>query len=179
MPRERLHTGAHWYTLHNGVLDMHFRIPQTLDGFEASAVSGNMVSKESMSRVRLCNAVDLSSIRACLKQLQTKPQAQADHDTAWSEDSCSEAYGVLCTVATTGWPSAPLLRALACFLSEVGAFTVRQGSIRSGRMPAEASLGLAIFFTCQMLQHTEVCFQSNHAVYPHKLSYGHLHHHNI
>lgn len=144
---------------------MHFRIPQALDGFVA-AVAGHVVSKPAFARAYA--KTDLHSLQLHLRPQQARSQGYPDRQLVWSEDCCAEAYSMLCTVSQAGWPNRTLLLLLARFLSKVGAAviqeatngcTVAEGGNPSapGGQPVEVSLGLTIFFTCQMLQHTEVC----------------------
>ncbi len=144
---------------------MHFRIPQALDGFVASAVAGHVVSKPAFARASA--KPDLHSLQPHLRPQQARSQGHPDRQLVWSEDCCAEAYSMLCMVSEAGWPSRTLLLLLARFLSKVGAAvsqeatngsTVAEGGNPSapGGQPVEVSLGLTIFFTCQMLQHTEV-----------------------
>ncbi len=149
---------------------MHFRIPQALDGFVA-AVAGHVVSKPAFARANA--KTDLHSLRLHLRPQQARSQDHPDRQLDWSEDCCAEAYSMLCTVSTAGWPSKTLMLLLARFLSEVGAAVIQEATNEStvaeggnpsapaagpaGGQPLEVSLGLTIFFTCQMLKHTEVC----------------------
>ena len=145
---------------------MHFRIPQALDGFVAAAVAGHVVSEPAFARASA--KTDLHSLQLHLRPQQARSQGYADRQLDWSEDCCAEAYSMLCTVSQAGWPSRTLLLLLARFLSKVGAAVIQEATNESTvaeggnpsapiGQPAEVSVGLTIFFTCQMLQHTEVC----------------------
>lgn len=147
---------------------MHFRIPHALNGFIASAVAGGIASQQAFTKA--ITGEHLRTLQAQLRQLPARSRYHHNHDVAWSEESCAEVYSMLCTVAEAGWPSAALLRLLARFLSanRPGANVVKgtptaapedddnSPAAASDGLPAEAALGLRIFFTCQMLQHTEV-----------------------
>ncbi len=145
---------------------MHFRTPQPLDGFVAAAVAGHVVSKPAFARAGA--KTDLHSLQPHLRPQQARSQGYPDRQLDWSEDCCAEAYSMLCTVSEAGWPNRTLLLLLARFLSKVGAAVIQEATNEStvadggnssapGGQPVEVSLGLTIFFTCQMLQHTEVC----------------------
>ncbi len=151
---------------------MHFRIPQALDGFVAAAVASHVVSKPAFARASSAKT-DLHSLQTHLRPQQARSQGYPDRQLDWSEDCCAEAYSMLCTVSQAGWPSRTLLLLLARFLSKVGAAVIQEATNESTMaeggspsapaagladgQPVEVSLGLTIFFTCQMLQHTEVC----------------------
>ncbi|KAL0030024.1 hypothetical protein WJX79_001712 [Trebouxia sp. C0005] len=143
---------------------MHFRIPQALDSFVAAAVAGHVVSKPAFARAGA--KTDLHSLQPHLRPQQDRPQGYPGRQLDWSEDCCAEAYSMLCTVSAAGWPSRTLLLLLARFLSRVGAAVVQEATngcnvaeggnpSTPGGQPIEVSLGLTIFFTCQMLKHTE------------------------
>lgn len=142
---------------------MHFRLPQRLDGFEASALAGNVVSQQVLAGAS--GAADLGSLQTHPRQSRSRSQAGHELRTVWSQESCAEAYKMLCTVSNSGWPNASLLQVMAQYLSAVSTSLIKQADPRlaedrgmpvSDRMPQEAALGLSIFFTCQMLHHTEV-----------------------
>ncbi len=147
---------------------MHFRLPQALDGFVAAAVAGHVVSEPAFARASA--KTDLHSLQLHLRPQQARSQGYPDRQLDWSEDCCAEAYSMLCTVSQTGWPSRTLLLLLARFLSKAGAAVIQEAITvaedgnpsapaagPAGGQPVEVSLRLTIFFTCQMLQHTEVC----------------------
>ena len=138
---------------------MHFRIPRGLDGFEAAAVTGDIVSQQAFGTT---GAADVSSLQTLLRRPQA---AHKDHNAAWSQTATADVFRILCKVSESGWPSAALLRALARFLSGASASLtqIAHGQVEGsnhiyvyGEMPAEAAVGLTIFFTCQMLHQTEV-----------------------
>ena len=164
-------------TLVAGLGAMHFRIPHALNGFEASAVASGIASQQAFTNAS--TGEHLRTLQAQLGQLQARSRYHHNHTVLWSEEVCAEVYSMLCTVAEAGWPSAALLRLLARFLSANGpGASVVKGTTTadpedddspaatSDGLPAEAALGLTIFFTCQMLQHTEV----GNVVYPKLLS---------
>ena len=137
---------------------MHFRIPQALDDFKASAAAGGIVSEQSFS------TASTASDRWSILRLCAGNKASY-RDAAWSEELCYAAYHVLLELSRSGWSCTSDLRTIARALSLLGASATSQRSAyqqpqnqanAETDMPKEAALGLTIFFTCQMLHLTNV-----------------------
>ena len=87
------------------------------------------------------------------------------HNEACSKASCTALYHVLCMVSQSGWSTSSDMQLGAQLLSLFGASALTRVSGNSETeqqseaqidVPAETALSLSIFFTCQMLHHTEV-----------------------
>ena len=123
---------------------MHFRIPQTLDGFETAAREGGLVSQDAFAA---------ATARTDLRSLRSDRDGQVHAN--WDEDCCMQLYCFLSHLRQEPGLKVSRLQQLAEALSSAGvSATAEQPQATS--YPHGTALSLSIFFTCQMLQHVEV-----------------------
>ena len=143
----------------------HFRIPQSLDGFETAALAAGLASRQTF-RTTTATA-DLSSLQMAAKARRGGEQA------SWTEENCSQLYSFLLQLDGEQGPTASQLQLVASFLTSSGNYAVEQlvsgppeGSDEApetGCTSPEAAVSVSIFLTCQMLQRVQVRILSVHS----------------
>ena len=141
---------------------MHFRIPQSLDGFETAALVGGLVSQHGLATAKASAA--LSS----LPDRSFKSRRDSRESLAWTETRCSQLYSFLDRLDGEHGPTASELQLVTRALNSAGTYAIdhlshraahdNEGSVEPGhsRVSSESSMSLSVFFTCHMLQHVEV-----------------------
>lgn len=123
---------------------MHFRIPQTLDGFETAAREGGLVSHEAIGAATA--TTDLNSLRS---------ERDGQVHASWNEDCCMQLYCFLHNLKGERRLKASQLQLVAQAISAAGV-SAADVQHKASSKPHGTALSLSIFFTCQMLQHVEV-----------------------
>ena len=129
---------------------MHFRIPQTLHGYETAAREGGLVSQQAFASATAQARADLSSL-----QPNSRSARDDQVDAILNEESSVQLYYFLCHLDGERGLKASQLQLVARTLSSAGLSAAKQNQASSNPHHGTA-LSLSIFFTCQMLQRVEV-----------------------
>lgn len=101
----------------------------------------------------------VKALTAYLTGLTSTPTV-ASSGLVWPEAASAEAYSLLLQAEQAGWSSVKVLKELAAGLPQHGTLCIQQlacSNSHSEQTYLETSLALSLFFTCHMLQRTEVC----------------------
>ena len=131
-------------------MQLNFRIPQSLDGFETAVLEGGFVSQEALAAART---------RADSNLPWSDSLITGQGDASWNEESCMQIYCFLYHVGGQHAQKASQLKLVAQFLSSASLSAAEPKSKIDEALSSSGhgtDLSLSVFFTCHLLQRVEV-----------------------